>query len=66
MTRRTFAQAADRRAVAGYAARYAAEIDALVKKRRVTAAEGGLLKRRIAAFADGIGQGFHVEEAAHG
>lgn len=67
MTRRTHAQAADeavaadRAAVLAYADRYCAQVDGLLRKKMLTAAEASLLKRRIKAFAENVAAGVHVE-----
>lgn len=72
MRRRTFAQVAaeavakairdERAAVLAYADEYGGQIDALLAKRRITAAEAATLKRRVRGFAEGVAAGLH----AHG
>jgi hypothetical protein len=66
MKRRTFAEVAraavltDRGAVLAFAAAHCREIDALCVKNRITAGEADMLKRRVAAFAEQVGQGLHA------
>jgi hypothetical protein len=65
MKRRTFgdvaAAAADqeRDDVIGLIGERIADIDAFAKKRRITAAEADMLKRRLRAFADDLAAGLH-------
>ncbi len=66
MKRRSFAAVAeaavqiDRKAVVAYAAKHCGEIDALYAKNRMTAGEADMLKRRLTAFAEQIGEGLHA------
>ena len=52
---------AERADVVAYAERFAGDVDGQVRKGKLSAAEGSMLKRRIGAFASGIEAGLHLE-----
>jgi hypothetical protein len=64
--RRSFTQvaadaaAAERSAIVGYARAQSGQVTGLIERGRVTAHEGGMLQRRLNAFADAVEQGLHL------
>lgn len=56
--------AAERAAAIAYARDYCRDLAELLRKRRITALEARILRRRIKAFAEGLEAGLHIIQEA--
>lgn len=57
---RTETIVAERAGVLAFAREHGRQVDLLIERGRLTAAEATTLKARVRAFADGVAQGLHV------